>query len=435
VIDRTHDGSVISWIDSANGHRDFPLQNLPHGIFSDEASSPRGGVAIGDWILDLQAMLDEGLLASSAASLAAAGPKGHLNDFLGLATVHRKRLRAELFKLLAAHTREGVRARALMDRILVPADRCRLHLPARIGDYTDFYAGIHHATNAGGFFRPDMPLLPNYKHVPIGYHGRASSVQVSGTPVRRPCGQIRRPDAEVPEFAASGTLDFELELGVWIGAGNPLGEPIPIHEAADHIGGFCLLNDWSARDIQAWEYQPLGPFLAKSFLTSISPWIITPEALMPFRAAAMMRPADDPQPLPYLCDAADQHSGSLDCHLEVALQSRLMRTEGVAPTILSRTNAGHLYWTFAQMVTHHASAGCNLRPGDLIGSGTISGSSADSAGSMLELTDGGRTALALPGGEQRLYLQDGDQITMTARCSRPGFASIGLGKCVGEIVG
>ncbi len=435
MIDATHDASRTSWVGSANGHRDFPLQNLPHGIFSDESGGPRGGVAIGDWTLDLQAVLAEGLLAPSTAVLAAAGRDGLLNDFLGLASESRRALRAELFTLLDAQTPEGERAKPLAERILVPADRCRLHLPARIGDYSDFYAGIHHAINAGGFFRPDMPLLPNYKHVPIGYHGRASSVQVSGAPVRRPHGQLKRPDMATPGFAATEKLDFELELGVWIGQGNPLGQPIPIGEAGGHIGGFCLLNDWSARDIQAWEYQPLGPFLAKSFMTTISPWIITPEALVPFRAPAMVRPQGDPQPLPYLSDKADQQSGGLDCHLEIALQSRLMRSKGIAPMVLSRSNAGYLYWTFAQLVTHHTSGGCNLRPGDLIGSGTISGPSRDSVGSLLELTDGGKTTLVLPSGEQRLYLEDGDQLTMTARCDRPGFAGIGLGTCMGEIDG
>ncbi|HTM79444.1 MAG TPA: fumarylacetoacetase, partial [Devosia sp.] len=284
-------------------------------------------------------------------------------------------------------------------------------------------------------FRPDMPLLPNYKHVPIGYHGRASSVQVSGTPVRRPQGQLKQPDAQTPSFAASNKLDFELELGVWIGQGNGLGQPIGIGEAHRHIGGFCLLNDWSARDIQAWEYQPLGPFLSKSFMTTISPWIIMPEALEPFRRAAMARPPGDPPPLPYLLDPDEQEFGGLDCQLEMALQSRLMRAREIAPMVLSRSNASHLYWTFAQLVTHHSSGGCNLRPGDLIGSGTISGPTFDSLGSLLELTNGGKIALALPSGEQRLYLEDGDQLTMTARCDRPGFVGIGLGACMGEVIG
>ena len=316
-----------------------------------------------------------------------------------------------------------------MEPLLHRAVDCVLHLPATVGDYTDFYAGIHHATNVGRLFRPDNPLLPNYKWVPIGYHGRASTVQPSGVPVRRPNGQRKRPDEEAPNFGPCRNLDYELELGVWIGPGNAPGEPIPIAAAADHVAGFCLLNDWSARDVQAWEYQPLGPFLAKSFATTVSPWIVTPEALEPFRTAQPPRPEGDPAPLPYLLDDADQRAGALEIELEVLLLTERMRAAGSSPHRLSLGSTRHLYWTVAQLVAHHASNGCSLRPGDLLGSGTISAPVPDGYGSLLEITRGGREPVALPNGETRRFLEDGDEVILRARARRDGFAPIGFGEC------
>jgi fumarylacetoacetase len=302
-------------------------------------------------------------------------------------------------------------------------------MPARVGDYTDFYAGIHHATNVGKQFRPDSPLLPTYKYVPIGYHGRASSIGVSGGSVRRPNGQRKPATETVPSFGPSRNLDYELEMGIWIGPGNALGEPIAIGEAADHIAGYCLLNDWSARDIQGWEYQPLGPFLAKNFATTISPWIVTPEALAPFRTAQTSRPEGDPDPMPYLLDPTDQDAGALAIDLEVLLETPAMREAGLPAHRLALSNARHMYWTAAQLVAHHASGGCNLQPGDLLGTGTISAPEESGFGSLLETTNGGRKPLALPSGETRRFLEDGDTVILRARGVRDGHASIGFGEC------
>jgi len=309
-----------------------------------------------------------------------------------------------------------------------------MHVPCLIGDYTDFYVGIHHATNVGRQFRPDNPLLPNYKYVPIGYHGRASSVRPSGEPVIRPKGQRKPPEADVPEYGPSRRLDYELELGIFIGLGNELGQPIPIAEAGDHIAGYCLLNDWSARDLQAWEYQPLGPFLAKNFLTSISPWVVTPEALAPFRTPAPPRPDGDPDPLPYLSDVSDRASGGLGIQLEVSLQTAAMRKAGLPPHVLSRGEAGAaMYWTAAQIVAHHSSNGCNLQPGDLIGTGTLSTAEDSGLGSLLEISRGGTQRVELPGSETRSFLEDGDELTLSARCQADGAVSIGFGSCIGRI--
>ncbi|MFL6831703.1 MAG: fumarylacetoacetase [Xanthobacteraceae bacterium] len=318
-------------------------------------------------------------------------------------------------------------------RFLHRAEDCRLELPAAIGDYTDFFAGIHHATNAGKLFRPDNPLLPNYKYVPIGYHGRASSIRASGAELRRPNGQRKGASEAVPSFGPSRSLDYELELGVWIGPGNALGTPIAIAEAANHVAGFCLLNDWSARDIQGWEYQPLGPFLGKSFLTTISPWVVTPEALAPFRTAQATRPAGEPAPLPYLWNAADQAAGAFDIELEVFLLTQALESKGDPPHRLSLSNARHLYWTVAQLVTHHSSGGCNLRAGDLFGTGTISAPSDDGLGSLLEISAGGRRPLVLPSGETRRFLEDGDTVIIRAHCRRDGFATLGFGECRGTV--
>jgi fumarylacetoacetase len=303
-----------------------------------------------------------------------------------------------------------------------------------VGDYTDFYVGIHHATNVGRQFRPDNPLLPNYKYVPIGYHGRASSIRSSGETVIRPKGQRKAPDADEPEYGPTRRLDYELELGIWIGQGNELGAPIPISEAADHIAGFCLLNDWSARDLQAWEYQPLGPFLAKNFLTTVSPWIVSPMALAPFRKPLPPRAEGDPSPLPYLTDPIDQETGGLGIQLEVTISTARMRAQGIASHILSRGSAdAAMYWSVAQIIAHHSSNGCNLEPGDLIGTGTLSTSSATGLGSLLEISRGGKEPILLPGGETRSFLEDGDEVTLRAWCERQGAVRIGLGECIGRV--
>ena len=396
-LDETHDIARRSWVTGADTG-DFPLQNLPLGIFSPRDGVPRPGIAIGAAVLDLPAA---GLLP----------PAPTLNAFMAEGAGARRDLRLAVWRLLEASAPPR-------PDLLHALDECAMHLPCTVGDYTDFYAGIHHATNVGRLFRPDQPLMPNYKHVPIAYHGRASSVRASGAPVRRPLGQ-RKPakDAE-PSFGPSRNLDYELELGVWIGRGNKPGEPIPVGQAADHIAGFCLLNDWSARDIQGWEYQPLGPFLAKSFCTTISPWVITPEALAPYRCPAMPRPPGDPAPMDYLADEADQAMGGLDLTLEVCLNGHR----------LSRGTARDLYWTVAQMVAHHTSGGCDLRPGDLFGSGTISGAAPGSQGSLLEITEGGRNPVGLPDGSERRFLEDGDEVALSAR-----FGAAGFGPCTGRI--
>ena len=430
TIDQTHDLKRKSWVVSANGHADFPIQNLPFGVFSASGGAPRGGVAIGDSILDLKAALEAGLFQGEARHAAEAASAGTLNGFLALGAAARQALRARLSEILT----EGSKDRGAAERALRASADCKLHLPARIGDYTDFYVGIHHATHVGQLFRPDQPLMPNYKYVPIGYHGRASSVLPSGVPVRRPRGQSKAPDAAAPTVGPSARLDYELELGVWIGGGNALGEPITIGQAADHVAGFCLLNDWSARDIQAWEYQPLGPFLGKSFATTVSPWIVTPEALAPFRAAQTARPAGDPAPLPYLLDGKDQREGGLALELEVLLLTPGLKEKGLAPHKLSASNARYMYWTVAQMVAHHTSNGCNLQPGDLLGTGTISGTERAESGSLLESSNGGKEPVRLESGEERRFLVDGDEIILRARGRRDGYASIGFGDCRAAIL-
>jgi fumarylacetoacetase len=434
MIDDTHSPKRRSWVDSANGHADFPIQNLPHGVFARPGKGPRGGVAIGDDIFDLTAALDAGLFDGPVREAAEAASGATLNRFFALGGKARVALRRRLVDILDVEGSDRARIEPLRARLVHRADDCRLDLPAAIGDYTDFFAGINHAVNAGKQFRPDNPLLPNYKYVPIGYHGRASSIKVSGGDVRRPNGQRKPATETIPSFGPSRNLDFELELGVWIGLGNELGEPISIADAASHIAGFCLLNDWSARDVQGWEYQPLGPFLGKSFFTSISPWVITPEALAPFRIAQAKRPAGDPEPLPYLSDASDQAGGGLDIGLEVLLVTEGLRAKGLPAHRLTASNARHLYWTVAQLVAHHTCNGCNLRPGDIFGSGTISGPSEDSLGSLLEISAGGRQPVTLASGETRRFLEDGDTVIMRAHCRREGFAGIGFGECRGTIV-
>jgi fumarylacetoacetase len=385
-LDATHDPGAKSWVESANSADcPFPIQNLPFGVFRTRNGKPRGGVAIGDQILDLAAL---GLKA---------GPT--LNGIAALGRPAWRKLRAALFKGLSTKTRDK-----RFRKFLVPMKKAELLLPVSIGDYTDFFTGIHHASNMGRILRPDSPpLLPNYKWVPIAYHGRSSSIVVSGTAVRRPLGQIKTGDK--PEFGPSRRLDYEAELGFVVGPGNPLGKPIPVGEAENHLFGVVLLNDWSARDIQAWEYQPLGPFLGKSFATSISPWIVTLEALAPYRCPPFQRAAEDPQPLPYLAD----DNGGFDIELEVSLNGKR----------LSRSTFRDSYWTPAQMVAHHTSNGCNLRPGDLLGSGTISGAEPGTYGSLMEQKGG--------------FLMDGDEVVLGGRCRRPGHATIGLGETRGII--
>jgi fumarylacetoacetase len=426
MLDPTHDPHLRSWVTSANGHSDFSIQNLPLGIFTPPVGGARRiGIAIGDMVLDAAAAQAAGLFAGEARRAAEAALGATLNPLLALGSVPRRALRARVSDLLSERSTERVK----VEPLLHPAANCTLHLPVQIGDYTDFYVGIHHAVNIGKQFRPDNPLLPNYKHIPIGYHGRASSVRPSGMPIRRPNGQTKAPEATSPRFGPCQRLDYELELGIWVGPGNRSGESIPVGEAAEHIAGFCLLNDWSARDIQSWEYQPLGPFLSKNFASTVSCWVVTPEALAPFRIPQPLRPEGDPAPLPYLQDAADQASGALEIELEVLLLTAAMRERGMSPHRLSASNAHHMYWTVAQMVAHHTCGGCDLRPGDLLGTGTISGPDAGSCGSILETTLGGRQPLRLETGEQRSFLEDGDEILMRARAKRDGFASIGFGEC------
>jgi fumarylacetoacetase len=434
MIDETHSPTRRSWVASANEHPEFPIQNLPLGVFVPRGGTAHGGIAIGDDILDLAAALELGLLDGLAAKAAEAASGATLNPMFALGREARTALRHRLSDILDADGKDRARMEALRSRLLHAAADCRLALPAAIGDYTDFFAGINHATNAGRLFRPDNPLMPNYKYVPIGYHGRASSIRASGAQVRRPNGQRKPANETVPSFGPCRNLDYELELGIWIGPGNALGQPIPAAAAVDHVAGFCLLNDWSARDIQGWEYQPLGPFLGKSFLTTVSPWVVTPEALAPFRIAQAKRPAGDPEPLPYLFDASDQASGALDIGLEVFLLTPGLTSKGLPPHQLSTGSARHLYWTVAQLVAHHSSNGCNLRPGDIFGTGTISGPTPDELGSLLEISAGGRQTIALASGETRRFLEDGDSVIMRAHCRREGFAGIGFGECRGTIV-
>lgn len=429
MLDQTHDAGAKSWVDDANGHPDFPVQNLPLGIFDPgDGRPPRGGVAIGDHILDLG--VAAALMSGEARQAAEAADAPHLNAVLGMGRNAHRALRHAIFALLtdAAHA-------ATMTPMLHARQHCRMHLPVTVSNYTDFYTGIHHAENVGRLFRPDNPLLPNYKYVPIGYHGRSSSVRVSGEPVRRPRGQTRAPDAAAPEFGPARRLDYELEMAIWVGQGNPLGAPIPISEAASHIAGLSLLNDWSARDIQAWEYQPLGPFLSKNFHTSVSPWIVTADALEPYRLPPLPRPDGDPLPLPYLTDPADQAAGAYNVVMEVFLRTAPMRARGLAPHRLSRGNMTDMYWTAAQLITHHSANGCNLCAGDLLGTGTLSGPRWESFGSLLELSYGGKQPILLPDGEERTFLEDGDELIMTASAETEGHVRIGFGECQGMVVG
>ncbi len=426
-LNETHDPELKSWVDSANeAGCDFPIQNLPFGIFKRAGSDdlPRGCVAIGDQILALTHVVANGLLEGKAETAAEAALGPTLNPLMALGADHWSALRAQLSALL----RDGGAEAALKDT-LVPMAEVDMCMPADIGDYTDFYASINHATNAGKLFRPDNPLLPNYKHIPIAYHGRASSISVSGTPAKRPMGQLKAPDADAPVVGACNRLDYETELGVFVGPGNEQGETIAIDDAEEHIFGFCVLNDWSARDIQAWEYQPLGPFLAKNFATTISPWIVTLEAMAPYRASVYQRPEGDPVPLPYLTSDAHEKSGGLEIVLEVAIATEQIRSEGLVPHVIGTPVFKDMYWSVFQMLTHHASGGCNLQPGDFYGSGTISGTEPNQLGSLLEVTVGGKESIEFPNGETRTFLEDGDEVIMRAWCEKEGAARIGFGEC------
>lgn len=433
ALNETHDASLRSWVASANADGNgFPIQNLPFAIFQDENGHAgfRPGVAIGERILDLAALAGKAHWTGLAAEALACCQAESLNDLMALTPQHRSALRLELSRAL----REGSNHQRMLESLLHARDRARFRRPAHIGDYTDFYISLHHATAVGRQFRPDNPLLSNYRWVPIGYHGRVSSIGVSGQTFARPIGQ-KRPEQEGghPGLGPCERLDYELELGIFIGQGNAQGEAIAIDQAEDHIFGLCLLNDWSARDLQAWEYQPLGPFLAKNFATTLSPWVVTLEALAPFRLP-FERPASDPQPLPYLDDRANRSAGVLDVQLEVLLTTAASRVAGIPPMRLSGSNFSDAYWTMAQLVAHHTVNGCNLMPGDLLGTGTLSGPRPGQEGSMLELTQNGKVPLALPNGESRRFLEDEDEVILRARCSKAGYPDISFGECRGRIL-
>lgn len=425
MTDHTHNPAASSWVEGADAHPDFPVQNLPLGVFSMGEGEHRIGSRIGDFVLDLTTLASEARIPRSCIE---ALLEPTLNALFALPAEDRLSLRHALFARLTS-----LACRFELSKALYPIDQCSMHLPFQIGDYTDFYVGIHHATNIGKLFRPENPLLPNYKHVPIGYHGRASSVQVSGGAVLRPQGQRKSPEAASPDYGASRRLDYELELGIWVAGENRLGTSVPIGEAARRIGGLCLLNDWSARDIQAWEYQPLGPFLSKSFLTTVSPWVITAEALAPFRIAQPEREPEDPRPLPYLWDDEDQSNGAFAITLETWLTTRKMRESGMQPYLLGTGPAASMYWTAAQMVAHHTANGCNLRPGDLLGTGTISTCDNRGLGSLMEISRGGSEIVTLSSGETRTFLEDGDELVLKARAERDGLRSIGFGPCTGTV--
>jgi fumarylacetoacetase len=432
--DGTHDPALRSWVESANDPAtDFPVQNLPLGVFRYRGEGPpRVGCAIGEEVLDLAACAERGLLRGLPSEVEDACRGASLGGLMALEPRLRGTLRHRLSHLLRA---QGgfVTARSEAANVLVPRPDAAMQLPAAVGDYTDFYASLFHATNVGRMLRPDNPLLPNYKWVPIGYHGRASSLVVSGTPVRRPHGQTEPPPGGAPAFSPSRGLDYELEVGAFLGPGNALGEPIPLARAEAHLFGLVLVNDWSARDLQKWEYQPLGPFLAKSFATTISPWVVTLEALAPFRVAAFARPEGDPRPLPHLAHEDNEARGGIDLRLEALVLTRAMRERGLPPFTVSRSNLRDLYWTLAQMVAHHSSNGCNLRPGDLVASGTVSGEAKEARGCLLERTWRGAEPLALPSGEERRFLEDGDEVILRGRCEREGFAPLGFGECRGVV--
>jgi fumarylacetoacetase len=436
-LDETHDAGLRSWVASAHTpETDFPLQNLPFGVVQRDGAGPaRVAIAIGDDVLDCHAAADAGFFDDLAPGVRDALRATTLNPLMAGGRADARAVRAMASRMLRADTAEGVRAQAQRETLLVRGSRVTSLVPAQIGDYTDFYASLFHATNVGAMFRPDSPLMPNYKFLPVGYHGRASSIVVSGTAVRRPNGQTRPDAAADPTYGPSNSLDYELEMGAYICRDNALGETVPLVRADDRLFGLSLLNDWSARDIQSWEYQPLGPFLAKNFATSVGAWIVSLDALAPFRTHAYRRAASDPPLLPYLNDPADQVRGAFDISLEVWLRSAAMRDAGLGAIRLSRGNFSTMYWTFGQMLAHHASGGCNLRSGDLLGSGTVSGAEPDARGCLLELTRRGADPIQLPSGERRGFLADGDEVILRGWCEREGAARIGFGECRGEIRG
>ncbi|MEY2684775.1 MAG: hypothetical protein RJA09_1919 [Pseudomonadota bacterium] len=434
-LNHTHNPSATSWVASANsGTTDFPIQNLPFAVFRRQGTQEafRGGVAIGDQVVDLDALARANVVQGEAAQALAAAAQPQLNGLLALGPSAWRALRHALFDALVA----GVTGPVVdaVRQALVPQNAVAYSLPTRIGDYTDFYTSIHHARNVGRVIRPDDPLTPNFQWLPIAYHGRASSVVVGGTPFHRPMGQARAPGAAAPVYGPCKRLDYELEMGFYIGPGNPQGQPIPMAQAEQHIFGMCLLNDWSARDHQFWEMDPLGPFLGKNFCTSVSPWVVTLEALAPFRVP-FAHPADEPQPLPYLDSPGNRSRGGVDVQLEVVLQSRAHRAQGLPGDRLSATSFRHQYWTIAQMVAQHTVGGCNLQPGDLLGTGTISGPTPAEAGAIVELSVGGTRPIALPTtGETRTFLEDGDTVVLRGWCEAPGAQRIGFGVCQGEVL-
>ena len=435
MLDASHDPMVTSWVPSAQAAgTDFPIQNLPLGVFETADGRVGIGVAIGDQVVDLRVAREAALLGSLPAAIGAALEATTLNAVIALGRPALSAVRQAVQGMLRADTEAG-RAAQRVPGLLHPMASLRLRVPVEVGDYTDFYASVDHATNVGSMFRPDNPLLPNYRHVPIGYHGRASSIVPTGTPVHRPMGQVSAKPEGPPTFAPTARLDYELEVGAVIGAGNPLGTPIPLAEAEAHLAGLVLVNDWSARDVQAWEYQPLGPFLAKNFATTISPWLVTLDALAPYRVPARARTADEPAPLPYLTDGRDQTQGGFAITLEVWIRTARMREAGTPAERLSRGSFAQMYWTLGQMLTHHASGGCNLRPGDLIASGTVSGPEQSSRGCLLELTWRGAEPVTFSNGETRAFLADGDEVILRGWCEAPGRARIGFGDCRGTVVG
>ena len=422
-----------SWVTTANEvDRGFPLQNLPFCAFQVRGGGQRLGVGIGDSILDLARLARSEAISGVPVDVREACTEPTLNRLMACGRGKMLQLRRALARMLVEDASESSKQR--LGTLLHPMRGAQFCVPVAIGDYTDFYASIHHAANVGKLFRPDQPLMPNYKFVPIGYHGRASSIMISGTPVKRPNGQTKPPSTEVPTFGPSRQMDYELELGAYIGIGNSLGSPIDIDEADQHLFGISLLNDWSARDIQAWEYQPLGPFLGKSFATSVSPWVLTMDALAPYRVPPAPRAMGDPQPLPYLTPRAAIGEQGIDIQLEVYLTTRKMRDASLNPVQLSSVTSKELYWSFAQMVAHHTSNGCNLRTGDLLASGTISGPQPGSQGSLLEITRRGTEPLKLPSNEERSFLEDGDEIVFNGFCVREGLPRISLGECKGIII-
>ena len=434
-LNETHNPQLRSWVESANTPgSDFPIQNLPFGVFRLQGNPHvfRVGVAIGGLMVDLTAAQAGGVFdayggLAQAGALACRAPT--LNAFMALGAPAWSALRLALSRAL----REGAPQQAALQACLLPQTGAEFAVPAHIGDYTDFYTSVHHATNIGKLLRPDNPLLPNYKWIPIGYHGRSSSIGVSGQAVRRPVSQVMRPGATEPVLTPSTRLDYELEVGIFIGPGNVLGDPVPVTQAEQHVFGLCLFNDWSARDVQGWEYQPLGPFLSKNFASTVSPWVVTMEALAPFRQP-WTRSAGDPQPLPYLDSAELRQSGAISIELEVFIQSDAMRKQGLIEHQLSHSNFRDAYWSVSQMVAHHTVNGCNLQPGDLLGSGTQSGPTEAEAGSLMELSKGGKQPLPLPSGETRTFLEDGDTVIFRGACAAPGAARIGFGEVRGTLL-